>query len=221
MWLLQQLNPESNALNLPLTLRMTGQLDQAALQRSLNEIVRRHATLRTALVAVDGQPTQLITPSLNLSLQVTDLRDLADTDRPAKALAVINEATLRAFDLTQAPLMRALLIQTRRCRLHPASGFAPYHLRWLVDDGAGARVERALRAFVSGRPSPLPELAIQYADFCRWQRQVLQGDEFADQVAYWHKQLQGSPPSIGPADRSPAPRRSIFSRRAGGRRIVP
>jgi amino acid adenylation domain-containing protein len=196
MWLLQQLNPESIALNLPLTLRMTGQLDQAALQRSLNEIARRHATLRTALEAVEGQPTQLITPDLGMPIQIIDLRALSQSDRAARTQSLLNEATLRVFDLTQAPLMRALLIQTgdTASTLHLV-------LHHTICDGWSmtvlARELSALYgAFVSGQPSPLPELTVQYADFCRWQHQVLQGDELADQLAYWRKQLQGSPPIL-------------------------
>jgi amino acid adenylation domain-containing protein len=196
MWLLQQLNPESSALNLPLTLRMAGQIDQAALQHSLSEIVRRHATLRTALVAVEGQPTQRIMPNLSLPLQIIDLRDLAESDRAAKTQSLLDEATLCTFDLTQAPLMRALLIQTG-----DADSTLHLVLHHTICDGWSmtvlARELSALYgAFVSGQPSPLPEPPIQYADFCRWQHQVLQGDELADQLAYWRKQLQGSPPIL-------------------------
>ncbi len=196
MWLLQQLNPDSIALHLPLTLHMTGRLDQAALQRSLNEIVRRHATLRTALVAVEGQPVQRIAPRLNLPLHSVDLRDLPEADRAAEAQATLDEATLRAFDLTQAPLVRALLVQTsaREFILHLV-------LHHTICDGWSmtvlARELSALyAAFASGQQSPLPEPAIQYADFCRWQRQSLQADELADQLAYWRKQLHGSPPVL-------------------------
>ena len=196
MWLLQQLNPDSIALHLPLTLHMTGRLDQAALQRSLNEIVRRHATLRTALVAVEGQPVQRIAPRLNLPLHSVDLRDLPEADRAAEAQATLDEATLRAFDLTQAPLVRALLVQTsaREFILHLV-------LHHTICDGWSmtvlARELSALyAAFAAGQPSPLPEPAIQYADFCRWQRQSLQADELADQLAYWRKQLHGSPPVL-------------------------
>src|SRR5512143_3668720 len=92
MWLLQQLNPASAALNLPLTLRMKGQLDQAALQHSLNEIVRRHETLRTAFVVVEGQPVQIIMPSLHQPMHVVDLRHLAEAERATEFHALLNEA---------------------------------------------------------------------------------------------------------------------------------
>ena len=214
MWLLQQLNPDSAALNLPLTLRMRGQLDQAALQRSLNEIVRRHETLRTAFVVVEGQPAQIITPSLNQPLQVVDLRDLAESNREAKAHAVLNEATLRTFDLTQAPLMRVLLIQTGDTdfTLHLV-------LHHTICDGWSMTVlARELsvlyEAFASGQPSPLPEPVIQYADFCRWQRQWLQGDELAEPTGLLAQATPGQPSDLGIADRSSAPLRSDLSRRA-------
>jgi amino acid adenylation domain-containing protein len=193
MWLLQQLNPASAALNLPLTLRLTGQLDQAVLQRSLNEIIWRHETLRTAFVVVEGQPTQFITPGLNLPMPVIDLRDLAEAQREAKVQALLNEATLRQFDLSQAPLMRVLLIQTDDTdfTLH----LVLHHT--ICDGWAMTVLARELSAlygaFASGQPSPLPELAIQYADYCCWQRQWLQSDGPASQLAYWRQQLQGSP----------------------------
>ena len=217
MWLVQQLTPDSTVLNLPLTLRLKGQLDQGALQHSLNEIVARHETLRTAFVTVEEQPAQVITPNLSLPLEIVDLRGLPEVEREAKAQAALNEATLRIFDLTQAPLMRAWLIQTSDVDfvLHLV-------LHHTVCDGWSmtvlARELSALYgAFVSGRPSPLADLPIQYADFCRWQRDQLSGAVLQDQLAYWRKQLHGSPPILElPTDHSRPAVRTFHGERVPG-----
>jgi amino acid adenylation domain-containing protein len=196
MWLLQQMNPASAMLNLSLTLRLRGQLDRGALERALHEMVRRHETLRTAFTAVEGQPAQLILPQIDLPLRVIDLRETAEAERHPACQSLLTEATLQPFDLTQAPLLRILLVQTA------ATDFT-LHLvlhHTICDGWSMTLVARELSvlygAFVSGQPAPLPDLPIQYSDFSRWQREQLAGSLLQDQVAYWHQQLRGSPPVL-------------------------
>ena len=84
LWFLNQLEPDNPFYNMSMALRLRGPLDTDALERSLNEIVRRHEALRTTFAAVDGEPVQLIAPSLTIPLPVLDLRSLAEVSSPPK-----------------------------------------------------------------------------------------------------------------------------------------
>ena len=106
LWFLDRLSPENPAYNLPVAVRLQGQLNLSAVQQTLNEIVRRHEVLRTAFAEVDGQPVQLISPSLNFALLVVNLRHLLETEQQAEIEQRTLEEAQRPFDLTRSPLLR-------------------------------------------------------------------------------------------------------------------
>ena len=111
LWFLDQWEPDSPFYNIAAAVRLTGPLDVAALEQSLNEIVRRHEVLRAAFVTEKGHPVQVIAPELTLTLPVVDLRHLPEAEREAEALRLATEEAQRPFDLTQGPLLRASLLQ--------------------------------------------------------------------------------------------------------------
>src|SRR5688572_7147510 len=98
LWLLDQLEPSNSTYNITMAYRLTGRLNVSALEQSLNEIVQRHESLRTTFAIVDGQPAQLIAPALTLSLPLTDLTHLSDSEREGAALNLMTEESRRPFD---------------------------------------------------------------------------------------------------------------------------
>jgi non-ribosomal peptide synthetase component F len=201
LWFLDQLAPGNPFYNVPAALRFSFPLSCAVLERTLNEIVRRHESLRTTFSARDGEPVQIIAPSLAIPLPVTDLRHLPETEREAEAIRLATEAARSPFDLGTGPLLRAGLL-----RLGEVDYVFLFTLHHIVGDGWSLGVlSRELAeiygAFAQGRPSPLPELPIQYADFAVWQRDWLQGAVRDGQLAYWREQLSGLPVLQLPTDR--------------------
>ncbi|MGH7829989.1 MAG: non-ribosomal peptide synthetase, partial [Candidatus Binatia bacterium] len=193
LWFLDQLEPGSSAYNIPAAFRLTGRLNVAALEQSLNEILARHEVLRTSFSGADGQPVQVIAPTLRLSLPVTDLTAAPQTEREIEAIRLMNQESRRPFDLAQAPLLRAGLL-----RLAEESHILLLCNHHIISDGWSMgvllrEISALYDAFSSGRPSPLPPLPIQYADFAVWQRQWLEGETLQKQLSYWKNQLDGMP----------------------------
>ncbi|HKV12758.1 MAG TPA: amino acid adenylation domain-containing protein [Thermoanaerobaculia bacterium] len=214
LWFLWQLEPESPAYNSPKALRMRGPLDVPALERTLDEIVRRHEVLRTTFPSTDGRPVQRIDPEARPGLPVHDLS--ADPDREERARAAFRAEAQRPFDLA-----REIPIRTRLLVLGPEDHVLLLTTHHIASDGWSVAVlEREVtalyQAFSAGEPSPLPELPVQYADFAEWQREWLQGEVLERQLAYWRGQLAGTPPVLElPLDR---PRPAVASPR--GKRLA-
>src|SRR5688500_190065 len=110
LWFIDRLEPGSAVYNIPMAGRL-GALDEAALERALGEIVRRHEALRTTFAEVDGSPVQVIAPFGGFTLPVEDLSGLGEADREAEARRRASEDALRPFDLTAGPLFRAALLR--------------------------------------------------------------------------------------------------------------
>src|ERR1041385_6535362 len=200
LWFLDQLEPGSALYNVPSSYRLGGEVNVPALERSLNEIVRRHEALRTRFQVVGGQPLQIIESPREQRLEVRDLGELG-AGAEAEAMRVVNEEGQRRFDLAQGPLLRSLLL-----RLGPGDYVLLVTMHHIVSDGWSAGVfMRELsvlyEAHCQGRSAQLPELPIQYADYAVWQRERMQGEFLAEQLGYWRGQLKGLRPLLGvPAD---------------------
>jgi amino acid adenylation domain-containing protein/thioester reductase-like protein len=202
MWFLQRLDPASPAYTLASAARLCGALDRGVLERCCAEIVRRHEALRTTFPEVLGQPVQTVQPFRGFALPVIDLHRLPPAEREAEALRLAVRERDRPFDLAAGPPLRIRLVAVA-ARRHLLL-VAMHHIvcdGWSM--GVLAREMTALfDAFSAGAPSPLPELAVQVADFAVWQRRWLAGEVLAGQLAYWRRQLAGAPPRLElPADR--------------------
>lgn len=206
LWFLDQLTPGSTAYNIPMSVRLTGRLDADALERSMQEIVRRHEILRTTFRAVEGQPVQVISPVADSALSVMDLSGLEEGEREAAVGRLAAEEIRRPFDLEAGPLMRLTLL-----RLDAERHVLLRTIHHIVFDNFSEEIfVRELlalyEAFSHGRPSPLPELPIQYADYAHWQREWMQGEVMREQLAYWQENLAGAPPALNlPTDRPRPP----------------
>ncbi|MBD2043500.1 non-ribosomal peptide synthetase [Microcoleus sp. FACHB-672] len=201
LWFFDQLIPGTAAYNVPTVIRLTGTLNLTALERTLNEIVRRHEVLRTAFVIVEGQPFQAIAPSLNVAVPVLDLQQLPTTEREAEAKRLITAECERPFNLSQGPLLRVTLL-----RLDEREHILLLNMHHIVaDDWSIGVLIRELgifyTAFAENRPALMPALPLQYADFAEWQREWLQGDVLETQLAYWRQQLAGIEVLNLPVDR--------------------
>jgi surfactin family lipopeptide synthetase A len=175
-------------------LRMHGPLDVGALNRGLCEIIRRHEIWRTSYDIKNGQLVQVIHAAPeNVELPVVDLRGLPLSELQRAA----GETVQQPFDLKEGPLLRARMFRTAD---QEHSLFLGAHLS--IVDGVSVyqifpfELAALYRAYSSGQASPLPDLAVQFADYAHWQRQWLRGEEMARQVAYWQKQLAGPIPTL-------------------------
>ncbi|MEO1134099.1 MAG: condensation domain-containing protein, partial [Cyanobacteria bacterium J06639_1] len=206
LWFVSQLLPDSPAYNMPACVTLTGALDVEALQRSLNEIVRRHETLRTNIREVNGEPCQAIADDLKIDLVTVDFQDHPPEERGDRAEQWILAEAKRPFDIATDALMRVALVElTPRDRILVAT------MHHIVSDGwsagvLGRELVALYRAYAAGQPSPLPELPIQYADFATWQRQWLQGEVLEELLSYWQSQLADIPDILElPTDRPRPP----------------
>ncbi|MEG4218080.1 amino acid adenylation domain-containing protein [Microcoleus sp. Pol14C6] len=210
LWFLDQLVPNNPFYNVPAALRLTGSLNFSALQQTFNEIVRRHEALRTTLALVSGQPVQRIAAAFHLPINVVDLRSLPKESRQTEANRLTAQEAQHSFNLSKDLLLRITLLQ-----LDDAEYLLMLNMHHIVSDGwsIGVLIQELgalYTAFASEKPSPLPPLSIQYADFAKWQREWLQGEVLETQLAYWRQQLNGISMLNLPADR---PRPAIQSYR--------
>ncbi|HYR09511.1 MAG TPA: condensation domain-containing protein, partial [Longimicrobium sp.] len=197
LWFLDRVQGAGEIYNLRWALRFSGALDARALERALGEVVRRHETLRTTFAEVDGAPMQVIAPFEGFTLPVEDL--------PGAGEVEVRQASARdarePFDLAAGPLFRARLLRTAAeehvllVSMHHVVGDA-----WSRDVFFG-ELAALYAAFREGRPSPLAEPPVQYAEFAAWQRERLAGGALAPQLAWWTERLADAPALLElPAD---------------------
>jgi surfactin family lipopeptide synthetase A len=197
LWLHAQLAPDTPLYNEPLTVRYTGKLDVGAMERSFSEILRRHEAWRTVFPVVDGEPVQVVQDAAAVHLPVIDLRNLPDGQREAAALRIAGDDAHIPFDLNRGPLFRAQLVQVadEDFRL-----FVTLH--HLIFDGySGYRVflpelAALYESFAQGKPSPLPALDFQFADYALGQQEWQRGAEVEERLQYWKRQLANASPGL-------------------------
>jgi amino acid adenylation domain-containing protein len=210
LWFLNQLEPDNPFYNIPLALRLVGDVKKFALQQALNELVQRHESLRTTFRPTDGQAVQSIASSLPISIGLLDLTVLSSTEQEAEARRLADADARKAFDLSRGPLLRAQLLQ-----LGPEENVLLLSLHHIVSDGWSMGIlTRDLcelyHAACEHRIPSLPELTVQYADFAAWQRSWLSGETLARQLSYWKTQLNGAPPVLNLPTDYPRPAAQSF-----------
>ncbi|HEX2090781.1 MAG TPA: amino acid adenylation domain-containing protein, partial [Longimicrobiaceae bacterium] len=194
IWIQDQLDPEAILFNVPVTLRLRGELDVAALRRALDEIVRRHEALRTTFELREDGPVQVVHPVGGAPFGQEDVSGRPDAEEEALRLARTEAA--RPFRLDREPPFRALLV-----RIAAGEHLLVMPLHHIVQDrwSSGILLEELAalyRACSRGEASPLPEPALQYADFAAWQRDLLRGESLDRLLAFWKGHLEGAPESV-------------------------
>lgn len=196
-WTLHGMFPGGNpALNMPIALRLTGPLDRAALERALREIVARHEALRTAFHFENGRLSQVIAAELDLAVTLVDIEDFPEGQRARVPDHLTREEAERPFDLAHGPLVRARIV-----RVSGVEHLLLLTLHHIVCDGwSNGLILRELAAlygaFAAGKPSPLAELPLQFADYADWQHQALASHALEPHFVYWRQQLAGEPPPL-------------------------
>jgi len=206
LWFLDQLAPGQALYSIPTALRLKGKLNMRALEQSINELIRRHEVLRTTFDSRDGQPVQVIAPTLFLLPQKVDLSHLRPEQQELQAQQLIKTEAQRPFDLARGPLLRILLII-----YSDQDHIIVLTMHHIISDGWSVAVmiqeiAALYQAFSAGQASPLPPLSVQYADFAHWQRHWLRGAVLERQLDYWRQKLQGAPTLLQlPTDRPRPP----------------
>ncbi|HEU5228466.1 MAG TPA: amino acid adenylation domain-containing protein [Ktedonobacteraceae bacterium] len=205
LWLLSQLIADTPVYNECVTIYLPGALSIAALEQSLNEIIRRHEAWRTTFPLVNGQPVQQIHAYQPITLPLIDLSSIAEGEREAVCQA--REMARQPFDLVNGPLLRPLLVY-----LSSTDHRLFLSMHHIIFDGFSLyqvllpELYAIYEAFLSGKPSPLAELPYQYAEYALWQREWLQGAMLTERLSFWKQQLEGAPATLElPTDRPRPP----------------
>jgi amino acid adenylation domain-containing protein len=208
LWFLERLQPDATVYNVSWHVRIVGALDGVALERCLNEIVRRHEILRTTFSVIDGEPAQVVAPELLVPLPIVDFS--ADPQPEQSALSAACLEARRRLDLEHGPLLRGCLLQ-----LDPSNHILVLTLHHIVFDGWSRRIfvrelATLYEQFAVGRPASLPQLPLQFADYAVWQQKFMQGKGLQRQLEFWKRELAGARTSLDlPTDRVRPPVQSF------------
>jgi len=218
LWFIDQLEPGRTFYNVSAAVRLQGSLDKKALEQTLSEVIRRHEVLRTRFDTVGGRAVQVIEAAAPVELEVDELSEWEVAEREARVRELAQEEAATPFDLSRGPLLRMKLL-----RLGEQEHVVLLTMHHIVIDGWSlgifiGEIATLYEAFIEDRPSPLPELAIQYADFALWQRAYLQGEVLEQQLQYWREQLAGAATVLQlPTDK---PRPAIYSYRGATHKFI-
>jgi amino acid adenylation domain-containing protein len=196
-WFFDQLAPGNPLYNIPDVVEISGPLRLDVMQKSIDQIIARHESLRTTFAAPGSEPVQRIAAQARLTMPVLDLTGLGETEQREAWQREAQAEADRPFDLARAPLLRAIALRLARERhilLLTAhhSVFDAWSSGVLIQELAICYAARC-----DGSPALLPELTVQYPDYAAWQKQVLAGGTRERLLEYWRKQLDGAPPLTG------------------------
>ncbi|ACK49825.1 amino acid adenylation domain protein [Methylocella silvestris BL2] len=200
-WFMDALEPGNPASNIALRWELEGRIGAATIERAFQAIIDRHEILRTRFIDEDGEPFQIVAPHFDFQLGVVDLTAVPQARRIDEAMALVRAEARASFDIETLPLIRATLLQ-----LAPDHAFLALTVHHLVFDGWSISIiAREFGAFAeaidSGRPAVLPELPLQYGDYCRWEAACAAAGVFEASLDYWRRQLSGAAYFEVPADR--------------------
>src|SRR5579864_7603526 len=202
LWSIDRLQGSSTEYNMPEALRLRGRLDVDALHRTLQSIVDRHESLRTHFGEGQGEPVQIIAPSLAVEIPMEDLSLLTETEQQRQVMAFLNNEWCEPFDLAHGPLLRVKLL-----KLAEEDHVLLRTFHHIVSDGWSLGVfMREFRdlyeAYLQGRENPLPALPLQFADFALWQTQMAREGLLDEDLRFWKEHLAGIPEELEiPRDR--------------------
>ena len=189
LWHLDQMMPGTHFFNMPYVYQLSGELNVEALEKTLKEIIRRHEALRTVFSEVDGRPVQVIKNCCDFELIVIDLRGESADEVSQRTADRIVEERQGPFNLARGPLITAKLV-----RLTETDYLLLATMHHIISDHWSMQIFRRelctlYEAFSQGRPSPLPEPTIQFADYVVWERRILDSGLLEKQLTYWTAKL--------------------------------
>jgi acyl carrier protein len=205
LWFINQLQGSSTEYNMPEALRLRGRLDVDALRRTVQSIVDRHESLRTQFAEEQGEPVQIITPSVTVEIPMEDLSGLSEAEQQRQVTAFLNNEWCEPFDLAHGPVLRVKLL-----KLTEEDHVLMRTFHHIVCDGWSLGVfMREFRdlyeAYSQGRENPLPDLPLQFADFALWQMQWA-SEGLLDDLRFWKEHLVEIPEELEiPRDRERPP----------------
>jgi amino acid adenylation domain-containing protein/non-ribosomal peptide synthase protein (TIGR01720 family) len=196
LWFLDRLTPGSVVYNITKALRLTGALNVRALEQGINEVVRRHETLRTTFAIQNGESVQVISLTATVALPMVDLSGLAQEESTINVQRLITEQVCRVFDPSRGPLLRTTLI-----KLSPKEHILLLSMHHIITDGWSIPIfyrelSQFYDFFANGNGQPVADLPIQYADYAVWQRERIAGQQLEDQFTYWKQQLGDNLPVL-------------------------
>ena len=208
LWILDQLQAKNSGYNVHLGLWLRGSLDLTALHSSVQEMVNRHDSLRTALRLEGEKLQQVVADACNVAISITDLTGVADPTAEAYQLA--RREVMQPFDLGKAPLFRVRLF-----RATPLDHVFLCTMHHIVTDAWSLQIfakelEQLYSAFSRGQESSLPPLPIRYGDFAEWQLQWFHTDELQRQLNYWTNKLKAAPALLELPTDAPRPPEQTF-----------
>lgn len=191
IWIAEQKDPGLSVYHIPEAIRIIGSLDSAALQKSVDEIVRRHEALRTTFLNEDGKPIQEVASEVKVEIQIEDLQNVKQQEKEKLTKDLLHESANTPFDLSKGPLLRFLLL-----RLEEDDHIFLMTIHHIISDGWSIDILMRELAMLYGsyskdESSALSGPLFQYSDFKNWQKQWLQGDVLNSEFSYWKKKLNG------------------------------
>lgn len=210
LWFMDHIVRDSGVHLVAEAVRLVGGLNLSTLEQSVNEVARRHESLRTRIGVSRGEATQIIDPQLLLSIPLVDLSELRTTEQRSGCRRLCADEARRRMDLQQGPLVRLHLL-----KLGPGEHVLLLVVHHIITDGWSrslflSEMGRLYEAYIQGQPSPLSELSVQYADYAIWQRQQLQGERLDQHTGYWRNKLAGVPRTLELPLRQARPARQTF-----------
>ncbi|AEI67302.1 non-ribosomal peptide synthetase/polyketide synthase [Corallococcus macrosporus] len=207
VWRLEQHLPGLSAYNIPFVFRLEGVVDAVTLERAVQDVIQRHESLRTTYDVVDGRPVQRFHARMHVPLVRIDVAGTPE-QREAEAMRLAREDAAKPFDLVKGPVVRTTLV-----RLGDNEHILLGNIHHIVSDTLSINIFvhelfQTYAAFQQGRPSPLPPLPVQYADFGAWQRRVVAEGRLPDQEQWWRTQLAAMPRQLNIATDRPRPKTS-------------
>ena len=205
LWFIERFHPGNCAYNIPLAFRVQGPLSLEALEKSINEIIRRHEVLRTTFVIKDGDPVQIVAPSLKVNIHTVEFEMVPEGERESELQRTLTREAQLPFNLVRGPLLRVKLFG-----IHKDDYIFFFNVHHSVFDGWSFKVFASelatlYEAYSTGNAHPLQELVIQYGDYAYWQRRWMQSREMQEHLRYWQQQLSGDLPVLDLSTDKPRP----------------
>ena len=209
MWVIDQMQPGNHAYNLPVGFLLEGNLNVEILEKSFNEIIRRHDTLRTTFGLIDNQPKQIIHPECFIKIKTISLLSYSNEELEIRLNNSIREEVIQPFDLTKLPLIRVIIF-----KLSKDENIFLLNIHHIITDGWSTSIlfrelSELYNNYLNGNAEKLPDLPIQYTDYVNWQLQKSWNPSYDAQLEYWKNQLSGDLPTLNLSHKQRSPVQSL------------